>query len=95
VQAIFAVASFRNSSVQLFKPAWWTTVTLVSCSIVLSTYSFTSHCLKQFCESVKLSCHFTVRVVLAVDYSFKLWLICRKCSKKWIWGSLWKEKAFL
>ena len=44
---------------------------LVSCPVVLSTYSFASHCLKQFCESSQLSCYFTAHVVLVVDYSFK------------------------
>ena len=46
-------------------------LTLVSCPIVLSKYSSTSHCLKQFCESVQLSCCFTAHVVLAVDIILK------------------------
>ena len=60
-----------------FKPARCST--FVSCPIVLSTYISTSHCLKQFCESVKVfvfsphvlfcfffhrtCCFFTARVV--------------------------------
>jgi len=51
-KAIFAVASLRNSSAQFFKPVMHGVLTSVSCPIVLSTYSSTSHCLKQFCESV-------------------------------------------
>jgi len=51
-ETIFAVASFRNLSAKFFKPAWCSIVTIVSCPIVLPTYSSTSHCLRQFCESV-------------------------------------------
>ena len=49
-KAIFAGASFRNSSAQFFRLRG--VLTLVSFPIFLSTYSSTSHCLKQFCESV-------------------------------------------
>ena len=51
-KAIFAVKSFRNSSAQFFKLAWCST--LVSCPTILSANISTSHCLKQFCESVQL-----------------------------------------
>ena len=68
---IFAVASFRNSSAQFFKPAWCSNFSKLSDSLV-TIYSSTSHCLKQFCESVQLSCFITAQVVLAVDYILKL-----------------------
>ena len=47
-KAIFAVASLGNSSAQFFKPVMRRVLTSVSCPTVLSTYSSTSHCLKQF-----------------------------------------------
>ena len=78
----FAVASFRNSYAQFFKPVWCSNFSKLSDNLVNIRCSSTSHCLKQFWESVLFSCFFSARVVLAVDLT--LWLICRKCSKKWI-----------
>jgi len=49
-KVIFAVASFRNLSAQFLSLSG--VLTLVSCPLALSKYSSTSHCLKQFCESV-------------------------------------------
>ena len=52
-KATFAVAGFRNSPAQVFlKPALCSNFSKLSDSLVKSTYSSTSHCLKQFCESV-------------------------------------------
>ena len=50
-KSISAVASFRDLSAQFFLSLRGV-LTLVSCPIALSTYSSTSHCLKQFCEGV-------------------------------------------
>jgi len=52
-KAIFAVASFRNSSAQFYKAYLVCGVlTLGSCPMIFSTYSSTSRCLKPFCEIV-------------------------------------------
>ena len=51
IKAIFGVGSFRNSSAQFFL-SLSAVLTLVSCPIVLSTSSCTSHCLKQFFKGV-------------------------------------------
>ena len=68
-KAILAVARFRNSSAQFFKPVMRGVLASVSCPIVLSTYSSTSHCLKQFFESGFTFLFFSPdHVVLAVDY---------------------------
>jgi len=88
-KVMFAAASFRNSSAQFFLSLRGV-LTLVSCPIVLSSFSSNSHCLKQFCESVFSPLMLFSRLII-----LKLWLICRKCSQKWILGSLWKEKHFL
>jgi len=61
-KVIFAAASFRDSSAQFLSLRGGQN--LVSCPIVLSTYSSTSYCLKQFSE-----CLLTAHVVLALDYS--------------------------
>jgi len=45
-----------------------TVPTLVSFPIDLSRYSFTSHCMKQFCESVYFFVFFIAHVGLAVYY---------------------------
>jgi len=80
-KVIFAAASFRNSAAQFLSLRG--VLTLESSPIILSTYISTSHCLKQFCESV-----FSPLTLLWTSIILKLWLICRKCLKKWILGSL-------
>jgi len=83
-KVIFAVANLRNSSAQFFKPAWCSN--FISCPIVLSTYISTSHCLKQFCDSV-----FSPLMLFWTFIIRKLCLICRKCPKNGYYGNLWKE----
>jgi len=64
-RAVFALASFHNSSAQFLSLRG--VITLVSCLIVvnLQVYLLLERVLRVF----KLSCFFTATDVLAVDYS--------------------------
>ena len=87
-KALFAVVSFRNTSAQVFV-SLRDVLTLVSCPIVLSTYSCTAHCLKKFLQ-VSNFLVFSPLMLFWLLIILKLWLFVES-AQKWILGSLWKE----
>jgi len=93
-KAIFAVASFRDASAQFFKPRLCVFLTLVSWPILYQhVYQF-----RIAWNSFARVSNFLVFSPLMFFWPLvvlKLWLTCRKSSKKWILGSIWKETAFL
>jgi len=69
-KVIFAGASFHHSSVQFLRLAGVVIlVSSLSCPIVVLRFRSISHCLKQFCDGVQLSCFFTVNVDPGADCS--------------------------
>jgi len=93
-KAIFAVASFRNSYSQnlILRGV----LTSVSCLTVLSTYSSTSQLIawSSFARASNFLIFSPIMLFWPLVYSNIMTLFVES-ARKWILGSLWKEKAFL
>ena len=78
--------------INYFKPAWFSNFSKLCGSLVNMHKSVLLIAWKCFTKVCDIFVFFTAHVALII---LKLDLICRKCSKKWIFGNLWKERAFL